>query len=619
MEDAKKSRTKKARTVTRRVHELENAIRVMAPKREINEKIEKLKSTQDELGEIQDTLLDALENEGYAHEIYENTKWYEKYDETVMTTISAAREYLDSTERPQLTTATDNLPSSSQHVKLQKLRIPCFESRPRQYLKWKETFERYTVDLSHDIKYDYLLESTKGEAHNFVENCTNYLDAILQLDKQFGNKHLIMTLLIDDVKSLPYVRKGDFKGFEKLSYEANKFRNRLIEMGEEAQVENTYILKEIESKLNYDDLQKWLESTGDVVNERRVEDIALWLEKQTNLRRIAHLTCRKTSFSSNPYHNNVGVVGHTSVCALCRTDTHNISDCVKFLSLSHNEKWNSVKQYRLCFICLREDHNRSECSGKKCTDCQGPHHTILHNPSRRKNIQDNSNYSVSICCTKEEDKTEIMNSKVNYSTEKNEVNLLTQGDQIKRVMLPVVNSTLINGNIRIKSKTLIDGGSEIHIMTSKLCNRLGLKGIPLNIKLVGVGRAVTHKRVQKVEVTIEDRSGKQTLIECIVLENACGKTIEIDNDTRAYIEKEMSLPRSKLVNSEGDVELLLGMATPQLHSQLSVRRHSCGVELIETRFGPCLVGQIPNQKDGNYICGNFTSGTVVGKLDYSTN
>ena len=84
MEDAKKSRTKKARTVTRRVHELENAIRVMAPKREINEKIEKLKSTQDELGEIQDTLLDALENEGYAHEIYENTKWYEKYDETVI-------------------------------------------------------------------------------------------------------------------------------------------------------------------------------------------------------------------------------------------------------------------------------------------------------------------------------------------------------------------------------------------------------------------------------------------------------------------------------------------------------------------------------------------------------
>ena len=43
---------------------------------------------------------------------------------------------------------------------------------------------------------------------------------------------------------------------EKLSFETNKFRNRLKEMGCSAEAENSYILKEIESKLSNDDMQK---------------------------------------------------------------------------------------------------------------------------------------------------------------------------------------------------------------------------------------------------------------------------------------------------------------------------------------------------------------------------
>ena len=56
-------------------------------------------------------------------------------------------------------------------------------------------------------------------------------------------------------------KKGDFKGFDELSHEAEAFRHRLLEMGYSAESENTYILKELESKLNTADLQKWLKNT----------------------------------------------------------------------------------------------------------------------------------------------------------------------------------------------------------------------------------------------------------------------------------------------------------------------------------------------------------------------
>ena len=57
-------------------------------------------------------------------------------------------------------------------------------------------------------------------------------------------------------------------------------------MGRSSEAENTYVLREIESKLNPEDTHKWLESMGDAVVIRRVEDIVKWLERQTNVRRI---------------------------------------------------------------------------------------------------------------------------------------------------------------------------------------------------------------------------------------------------------------------------------------------------------------------------------------------
>ena len=539
----------------------------------------------------------------------------------VILTITAAREYLD-------TDAQTSPIAPSTYVKIQKLKIPLFESHPRKYLKWKETFERYTVNLSDEVKYDYLVESTKGDAHNYVSNTSNYRDAIAKLDKQYGNKNLIMTLLIDDVRSLPPVRKGDFKGFEKLAYETNKFRNRLLEMGHEAEVENTYILKEIESKLNYDDLQKWLESTGDNVDNRKVEDIAIWLEKQTDLRNIAQLSIRRNiSNIPNEYNKKFGshsiaanAMGKSNYrCGVCRTDTHEIVECVTFLALPHNEKWESVKKNRLCFLCLNGNHQRTSCEEKRCEECNGPHHTLLHNPLKRQDgytvnttnlISDRlDNYR---CCA-DGNHINIVNRPEcgKQAITVNSSDQSTGMGQPRRSMLPIVKSVVINGNARVTATTLLDGGSEIHIMNSKLCNRLGLKGMPIRVSIVGVGGKILEKKVQQVEVLVEDRVGNQIMIECIVLENTCGKAVEIHPDVISLLETEIMLPKDELILKGGDIDLLIGMATPLLHQQISLKEHSTGMALMETKFGPCIVGPIPNNSYGNYVTGKYASNNVT--------
>ena len=211
MEDVKKERSRKAGTLTRRMKELFNAVKNEASVIEVKEKISTVKYTFEELGELQDKYMELIDDKDVG-EISTGNKWYDTYDGKVNKEISNAREYIDHCETDQ----KNELP-----VKLEKLSIPVFESDPKKFLKWKETFERYTDKIKMDIKYDYLLFSTKGKSNDLVSNKSSYIDAMECLEKEFGNRYLIMGLLIDDIRSLPVVRKSDFKAFEKLTYEAN--------------------------------------------------------------------------------------------------------------------------------------------------------------------------------------------------------------------------------------------------------------------------------------------------------------------------------------------------------------------------------------------------------------
>ena len=101
--------------------------------------------------------------------------------------LASARKYVKGLQNEDAPT------TGAGFVKIQKLKIPVFESKPRKYLQWKETFNRYTVNLSQEVKYDYLLENTKGDAHDYVENSKTFENAIALLDKEFGNKNLIST------------------------------------------------------------------------------------------------------------------------------------------------------------------------------------------------------------------------------------------------------------------------------------------------------------------------------------------------------------------------------------------------------------------------------------------
>ena len=412
-----------------------------------------------------------------------------------------------------------------------------------------------------------------------------------KLEEKYGNVHVIMGILVDEIRSLHVVRKGDFKAFEQLSGHVNEFHDRLMMMGRKNDAENSYILKEIESKLNGEDQQKWLESQGDDVDCRMVENLKRWLDQQTHLRRITY----NNSLKYVPYgsytgdnrndRKKVGSFASATVnikkCPNCSAD-HTLVDCPEFLKLTLNERWERVKYFRCCFICLKFGHRRMECQELLCQNCSGPHHTTLHNFS----VKRDENYPLVTA-----------SGRISPMSNKGVTRL-------SRSFLPVVQVTLSHNEINRNYTALLDSGSEINIISSRCYQQLRLKGEPIVLSMVGVGGVINRITTKKVEVLLTDKFGEETIIECIILSQACGQVVRMNS-------KMIEICGSKLLQDKGiftqggEVDLLIGMSRPELHKQFSLERLPNGVAIMGTRFGYCLVGPTCMEEQVNYKPGTI--------------
>ena len=151
-------RSNKARTLTRCMKELCNVLENGSSVIEVKEKMSAVKYTSEKLGDLQDNLMGLIEEEDVETGA-QNIAWYDNYDEKDNQSIARAREYI----QHRVTRTKNEFP-----VKLTKLTVPVFESDHKKYLRWKETFERYTNSLTDDVKSDYFLSCTKGKSNELV-------------------------------------------------------------------------------------------------------------------------------------------------------------------------------------------------------------------------------------------------------------------------------------------------------------------------------------------------------------------------------------------------------------------------------------------------------------------
>ncbi|XP_058839551.1 uncharacterized protein LOC131695040 [Topomyia yanbarensis] len=182
-------------------------------------------------------------------------------------------------------------------------------------------------------------------------------------------------------------------------------------------------------------------------------------------------------------------------CELCGGDHPNFK-CSAFKNMSIAQRLAKVREVRVCFNCLRKGHMIRACpSQRTCAKCNQKHHSMLH--------QDQPE---SFAPHKPKDKPEEKAAEHQEATsrmdpepqENGSVSVTTScfaGGQrrTKQVLLQTAVIDVIDVHGRLHPcRTLLDSGSQAHILSEAMARVLGFPTLKCNITVVGANAVKTQ-------------------------------------------------------------------------------------------------------------------------------
>jgi hypothetical protein len=171
-------------------------------------------------------------------------------------------------------------------------------------------------------------------------------------------------------------------------------------------------------------------------------------------------------------------------CPKCK-QSHSLYQCEEFLNLPINNRIDEVKRLKVCFNCLRPSHDAKSCrSNSTCKNCANKHHTLLHQ-ARRQEI----NLNQSAC-----------------------------SNQTTQIMLStaMVHCKDTNGRIHM-CRAMLDQGSQQHLITGELCNKLNLNIKPTSLTSSGICESQNTIK-ESAQIEIKSNCNNYTVkIECLVV------------------------------------------------------------------------------------------------------
>ncbi|XP_037302804.1 uncharacterized protein LOC119193309 [Manduca sexta] len=167
-------------------------------------------------------------------------------------------------------------------------------------------------------------------------------------------------------------------------------------------------------------------------------------------------------------------------CPAC-SEAHVLTQCPKYKALSVEQRWNLIKEKKLCFKCANSTHRRITCKAKLCgvEQCRRPHHSSLHQAEKKPEN------------TEVRDKEQVLSV-----TPKTNVGART----VLLKMCPVV---VAGPRGEVRTHALLDEGATVTLMDEDLAEKIGADGPTQALHLSGVNMAQKEKSQQVGDVLMK--------------------------------------------------------------------------------------------------------------------
>ncbi|KAJ8926652.1 hypothetical protein NQ314_020954 [Rhamnusium bicolor] len=352
---------------------------------------------------------------------------YEEFYPTDSTTPSGGTLTLSTTPSPTPLTPSLN------NVRLPKLELIKFSGKLETWQTFIDIFNSSVHDCPHITeinKFQYLIASLSDEPLTLIKSipltATNYELAYSTLVKRYSNKRLLTLHHWRTLKNYPALTTDNFKMLRQLidtfSENIAVLENLGCNVKEWDFVLTDLLLDKLDAATRtrfelssdatvipkYDDLKDFLlkqcialetvsssKSTG--TNSPRYTRSSVNQNPSLGRSNVPKSSFHPNSFVVNTQNGNCVVTNqsspsHSLPCHLCKMN-HFIYRCPSFLAKSPSDRFQAVKQARLCVNCLRQYHPMANCpSQHTCKTCKLKHHSLLHfNQARPSASSDNFN------------------------------------------------------------------------------------------------------------------------------------------------------------------------------------------------------------------------------------
>lgn len=415
-----------------------------------------------------------------------------------------------------------------------------------------------------------------GKAKDKIESLDtteiNYTVAWSLLEKYYNDPVAIINNRIKAIFELPLCYKANAQSIGDLLDNAEKHYRALKAL--DTPFLEAFPIYTIVSKLDEQTRVKWKETRQETNTVPTIDELFDFLHKRQKVLetpkndKLTHDTnIRKTIKSVQSY-----TVTTKIICKLCKAD-HYTQNCEKLKSANVDERYEIIKNAKLCFNCLRSNHSVQNCNAKRCKQCNGKHHSILHR-----------------------ERIEISKMEAPSTSQSNVACLNTS------LPIEVLLSTAIV-NVEDKygknhtCRILLDSGSQSNFITNEFAKKLNLPFNQIDIPVTGINRTISYCKNSvetKIKSRINDFSAKLTLIvlnQCpasMPSQHIVTSTLNIPVDIKLTdTEFYKSRPIDALIGAELFYKLLC-------IGQIKLGNH--GAMLQKTVFGWVISGRLSNNQ-----------------------
>src|SRR6266576_5779756 len=295
-----------------------------------------------------------------------------------------------------------------QQAKLPKIEIPKFSGDHRAFLDFKQLFDNIIVQnesLNSVQRLYYLKQALEGEPApliaNFKLNESPFPEAWKTIVTRYENKRYIINAHLRDLFATQRIKSD--KGIRKLLSDITKALKGIKIAGQDTAAWSTILLFMVYDRLDDETCRDFDRTITDTSTYPTYEAITKFLDNRAATvefsedRKQPPVEQRKPPSKSPKANRKSFATAQTSLprvegdsnasrykgkCYAC-TQFHTLIDCPEFQKRNPTERYQIIKNNRLCLICFSSKHGTSQCS-KRCRTCGSYHHHLLHrdNPNQ---------------------------------------------------------------------------------------------------------------------------------------------------------------------------------------------------------------------------------------------